>query len=354
MSSKNELLLKHLSPSTIKQLSTLLNSRKVIPTQHYKLRDWRGVCESAGFGSDYIDFTSRNENPLGKCLQDWIYKDSNVTVHALTTTLEELDRYDVIQDCDQKICEDHKQYLLDLSAVPASSNITNTKCLTIDDEHCINSGISQKTYDALLLYDDSDREFADTVTDKLENSYNLSLCIKDRDLLIGTNELTSMMELIDNRCSKVLIIISSELMKSNLNSFLTNFTQGVNIYQKERKLIPLIYKKLPDCEFPMSLRFYHCWDYTRKNVSWEHLLRSITGSTVPPKLKCEDRVKAGAESKVVCESEEFELNLPQLSSSSLDSLDSGISSTSLLITKPTPQKLPLVTRIKKKIMQAVQ
>lgn len=56
------------------------------------------------------------------------------------------------------------------------------------------------------------------------------LCLKDRDLVAGLEfEHEAVMELISERCNRLLIIISPNLMKHSANKFFLNYTQALSI-----------------------------------------------------------------------------------------------------------------------------
>lgn len=58
----------------------------------------------------------------------------------------------------------------------------------------------------------------------------MQLCLKDRDLVAGiTFEHEAVMKIIDERCNRVLIIISPSFLVSAANKFFLNYAQALGI-----------------------------------------------------------------------------------------------------------------------------
>jgi hypothetical protein len=55
------------------------------------------------------------------------------------------------------------------------------------------------------------------------------VCVKERDLLPGTFEHSATLELIADRCNRVIVIISEAFMMTNLNKFLMSYAQSIGI-----------------------------------------------------------------------------------------------------------------------------
>jgi TIR domain len=140
-------------------------------------------------------------------------------------------------------------------------------------------GLPLKTYDAFVIYNDKDVEFASELIERCE-SFGYSLCVKDRDLLGGLSfESDAILNLLSKRCNRLIIIISKAFLKSPMQIFITNFAQALGIEQGKRKIIPCL---LEPCDLPQMLRFCFRLDYYRNNRLfdfWDKLDKSLKVTT---------------------------------------------------------------------------
>lgn len=94
--------------------------------------------------------------------------------------------------------------------------------LTIDDTLAV-----KQYYDAFVLFDDSDIDFASNLIERVEGA-GYKLCVKDRDLKGGTFEHEAMITLIAERCNRLIVLVSPEFIKnSNANKFFVNYAQAL-------------------------------------------------------------------------------------------------------------------------------
>lgn len=158
----------------------------------------------------------------------------------------------------------------------------------MQDLECRESGQPLKTYDAFVIYNDKDVEFASTLIERCENM-GYSLCVKDRDLLGGLSfESDAILKLLSERCNRLIIIISKAFLMSPMQIFITNFAQAVGIEQGKRKIIPCL---LEPCDLPQMLRFCFRLDYYRNNKLfdfWDKLDKSLK-ATIDLRKKVPDR-----------------------------------------------------------------
>lgn len=70
--------------------------------------------------------------------------------------------------------------------------------LTTDDVHNISEGLEPQHYDAFVLFDVDDIDFATKLIDNLEEK-DLKLCVKERDLVGGKCEHDAVIKLIAER-----------------------------------------------------------------------------------------------------------------------------------------------------------
>lgn len=101
--------------------------------------------------------------------------------------------------------------------------------LTLDDVRSLRDHLPLQIYDAFVLFDDDDIDFATELIEKLEKQYELKLCVATRDLVGGTLELDATTRLITERCNRLIVIVSPAFLKSQANKFFLNFAQAVGI-----------------------------------------------------------------------------------------------------------------------------
>lgn len=149
--------------------------------------------------------------------------------------------------------------------------------LTLQDLECSEKGLPLRIYDAFVIYNDKDVEFASELIERCENM-GYSLCIKDRDLLGGLSfESEAILNLLSKRCNRLIIIVSKAFLKSPMLVFITNFAQALGIEQKQRKIIPCF---LEPCDLPQMLRFCYGLEYFKSNKLidfWDRLDKSLKG-----------------------------------------------------------------------------
>lgn len=147
--------------------------------------------------------------------------------------------------------------------------------ITIRDVECRDKDLPLPMYDAFVIYNDKDIEFATDLIERLENIGYL-LCAKDRDLLPGLSfESDAILSLLSKRCNRLIIIVSKAFLQSPMQVFITNFAQALGIEQGQRKIIPCL---LEPCDLPQMLRYCFRLDYYRNNKLfdfWDKLDKSL-------------------------------------------------------------------------------
>ncbi|KAK0097748.1 hypothetical protein PV326_014051 [Microctonus aethiopoides] len=260
-------------------LSSLLNPPKVIPSCEGIPRDWRGLADLFDLGGEIIPSIANHPDPTERILHLVTEKDSKITINFLEIILEKMDRWDVIDDAKSLFEKDAKDYeermdKCQLSADTLNNEIDN-QMLTIDDLYRIRAGLTIQFYDAFLLCADEDASFAEEMIQNLEQKYNLKLCVKDRDLISGaTFEHEAVMQLISERCNRLLVVLSPNFLNSPANKFFLNYAQAVGIEKRQRKIIPCLYKK---CTPPPQLMYTFILDYNKSRYYdfWGRLRDSI-------------------------------------------------------------------------------
>lgn len=78
-------------------LSNNLNIKGVIPSKSGHARDYRGLAELMDFQYSNIKIFERNEDPTLRILEAWETR-PDATLDKLISFLEEMERYDVINE----------------------------------------------------------------------------------------------------------------------------------------------------------------------------------------------------------------------------------------------------------------
>ncbi|XP_034938034.1 myeloid differentiation primary response protein MyD88 [Chelonus insularis] len=287
-----------LSQETRFLLSTLLNPIKALPTSDGKPRDWRGLADLFLIGGEMIPSIVTSPDPTG-CLLELV-KNSKYTLKDFQNMLENISRWDVIDDSELLFEKDAEQYFERMERNKESADVfkyeVDNKMLTIDDLYRVKAGLKTQHYDAFLLC--ADEDFTELVINNLEQKYNLKLCIKDRDLISGiTFEHEAIMELISERCNRLLVVISPNFLKSPENKFFLNYAQALSIEKRQRKVIPCLYK---ECDIPSQLRYTFILNYNKPHLYefWKRLNESIetVKSDLPVKSNsCEEILKGSTD-----------------------------------------------------------
>jgi myeloid differentiation primary response protein MyD88 len=151
----------------------------------------------------------------------------------------------------------------------------NNDIITIRDLENDQKNLSLPIYDAFVIYDEKDVEFASELIERLEK-IGYSLCVKDRDLLGGLSfESDAILRLLSKRCNRLIIIVSKTFLQSPMQIFITNFAQALGIEHGQRKIIPCL---LEPCDLPQMLRYCYRLDYFKNNKLfdfWDKLDKSL-------------------------------------------------------------------------------
>ncbi|XP_012146576.1 myeloid differentiation primary response protein MyD88 isoform X2 [Megachile rotundata] len=237
-------------------------------------RDWRGLAHSSNLSGEILPLLMSHSDPSAYILSIWQERQKDVTLKDLQTALEEIDRWDIIDDTSELFEKDAAKYLSSENSAEVIENEIDKKILTVDDIYRVRQGLQNQYYDAFLLYADEDENFALMTVEKLEKQYNLKLCLKDRDLIGGiTFEHQAVMTLISERCNRLIVIVSPNFLKSPANDFFLSYAQGSGICKGQRKIIPCLYGQ---CELPRQLNYMFVLDYKRCLYNfWERLRDSV-------------------------------------------------------------------------------
>ena len=100
-------------------------------------------------------------------------------------------------------------------------------------------------------------------------------------MVLGSWVYENFTKIIDLHCRKVLIVFSPDFFDCPECQFQSMFTAGLAIEQRNRKMIPIIYKK---CDLPSIVRMLTKIDMTRcgdtSDWSWNRLVNSIRNDVI--------------------------------------------------------------------------
>nr|ANN45087.1 myeloid differentiation factor 88 [Rana dybowskii] len=265
-----------LNYTTRHKLSLYLNPDAVTAS------NWTILAEEMGYNYLEIRNFVRFPDPTDSLLDDWQKKHSKATVGELLKLLQKIERDDILTDVTHLIDKDCQKYLRktkDSSKSPPlqveTVDSSGGKCITTHDDP---SGHLPELFDAFICYCAQDISFVQEMITKLEQTdHNLKLCVFDRDVLPGTCLWSITSELIENRCRKMVVVISDDYLDSNECDFQTKFALSLGPGARERRLIPVKYKPMKR-QFPSILRFITVCDYTNPHIQgwfWDRLAKAL-------------------------------------------------------------------------------
>lgn len=276
-------------------LSMHLDPHKILPTHIGLCRDWRGLFQLTGLPKQYLQYLATKSNITAELLDVWYKEECDgqldyegaPTVQQLQQYLEEIDRWDCLDDTRDLFVDDAKEYLkskakrnrvvVSQTGESVKRNIINVAdeqtILTIDDLRLVQEGRPLQQYDAFVTFADEDIDFATELINEME-SRGLKLCVKERDLLSHSFEHHAIRRLLTERCNRLIVILSPAFVLSPLNEFIANVAQSLSIKHGTRKLIPCVYES---CDIPELFHHMHLLSYKRRLLFdyWEKLYSSV-------------------------------------------------------------------------------
>jgi len=272
-------------PSTLEQLSVQLGRTKLLLTDDGKASDWRGLAELAGLagGATYLKI-EQAPDPVKELFSQWKMR-PGATVGKLCLLLQHIDRWDVFDDNVEKMEEDVRLAEktarlkgLNLAELLAVEVEKAEEALTLDDLASLARGAQLPTYDVFVLYGPAEESFVLKVLVPNLEAQGLRVIIKDRDLLGGSFEHAAVMQLIKDRCRKLIPVFSKDFFNSDMNSFLATFAQHCGLEERKRKLVPLVFQD-ERCDIPTNLSLYHKLPYNPTSHQhkwfWSKLVKSL-------------------------------------------------------------------------------
>ncbi|CAG9860093.1 unnamed protein product [Phyllotreta striolata] len=269
----------YMRKETTELISALLNPKKVIPNENGLSRDWHGLAELCGIGGEKIPNIERSNDPTLKVIEIWSEKDrNNSTIKKFISFLETLDRFDIIDDITPLLEKDVDYFRANPNGFTASlQDFDDKDIITYDDAERKKAGLPPEMYDAFVLFDDDDIDFATEIIKTMEGQYNLKLCVKDRDVVGGESNHDSVIRVISTRCHRVIVVVSPAFLESSINKYFYTLASMDGIERQRRKIIPCLYKKIEN--LPIEFKAFHFLDYTRSEIVfgsfWDQLYKSL-------------------------------------------------------------------------------
>lgn len=191
----------------------------------------------------------------------------------LLEILRRIDRFDVVDDFLPSLEADAEHFWDVRNRIELPPALL-PQLITADDRRSAEQRTKLVMYDAFLLYADQDEEFVGQIVDFLTDQ-NMRLCSRN-DLLGGSSfEHDAVMQLIANRCRRVIIIVSNAFLTSAANTFLSKYAQHIGIEQNQRKIVPC---QKEECAIPTHLRYLFHLKYFKDGKLlkfWEKLLEAV-------------------------------------------------------------------------------
>ncbi|WAR05024.1 MYD88-like protein [Mya arenaria] len=190
------------------------------------------------------------------------------------------DEQDVVNDCNglaelAGLTYQTIRGLQDPTVSNSEMRVDETKYST--DEDVI---YQRKTYyDAFVCYTDEDKEdrdFVRMIIKELEERRGLKLFVPGRNDLPGSAQHTVTAYLIEERCKRVIIIMSKPFMKSQMCDFQVKFAFALSPGARSKKLIPVIREK--GTTVPRILKFLAVCDFTKADILdwvWDRLYTAV-------------------------------------------------------------------------------
>lgn len=233
-------------------------------------RDWKTLADKMGYPMETILYfeSKKDKGPVMELIKD--YEDRGKTISELISFLSEMERFDLIQDLEPFIektptpverQERERQEFEQRQTQVERNREIKTVC---------------PHYDVFICYAGPDKSFADEILHYLEKTpYYMKVCIDYRDFLPGADLLETAAKAIEERCNKVLLILSENFHKCEVADFQAKIALSLSPGAKKMILIPILYRP---CQIPSTLRFITYLDYTTEHARkyfWNKLLASL-------------------------------------------------------------------------------
>lgn len=226
-------------------------------------RDWKTLADKMGYSHEEIRYLESKREPVKELIRD--YESKGRTVSELLSLLREMERQDLIDDLQEYIESAAKEKEKVVSEMQQTCAVLNKEIKTLCE-----------SYDVFICYAGPDKPFAEELVKTLEGQpYCMKVCIDYRDFLSPGDHLETAAEAIEERCRKVLLILSENFHRCHVADFQAKIALSLSIEARKRILIPILYKP---CKIPTMLKFIYYVDYTTEDARkyfWKKLVASL-------------------------------------------------------------------------------
>ncbi|KAL4228583.1 Myeloid differentiation primary response protein MyD88 [Mactra antiquata] len=297
--------LEALNHSGRRQIELYLNLDGTINDETGLLNNYQGLAEKIGFGYLEISNFELQRSPTEQVLREWTSrKDLSPTIGALWEYLKDLERFDVLTDVWKFIKRDCDKYLAmkakfastskpiqdqTVSQSASEKDVDDGRILAVQDV----DSFGPTMYDAFVCYnpEGSDLDFVRLLIEEVEVKNGLKLFVPWRDDLPGASHNTVCAKLIEQRCKRMIIVLSPQYLLSSACEFQTKFAHGLAPGSRDKKLIPVL---IEECSIPEILRHITCCNYTKKTLIdwfWNRLVKSLKANLNPSECKSSNTAK---------------------------------------------------------------
>lgn len=312
----SRIALHHVNASDVIKLTRALNVEQLIPLDSGLARDYRGLAELMGF--DMIDLETRfkrSHNPAHSLVEAYVHKTSRgATLNDLLKLIERLQRFDVIDDsiddlvrmgARAALVQQHtstprielttsssssssfsnsqlqqSQHRLALTSNNANSHVNERfDKLTIDDT----ARVDVIKYDAFVCYAPEDAQHAHALIGLLNGQFGKQLVTAD-DLLPGHFEHDALMQLIDTRCRKVIIVLTPNFSQSKECEFQTKYASEIGFKDQRPNIIPVLCEPCDFSTLPRMIQVMSKIDLTGDNTRHQWQLNKLLYALAPDGL----------------------------------------------------------------------
>jgi len=255
--------LKNLNQDVKAQICNQLNKYRVVKNIKNIPRDWRGLAIKLNIPDEAINEFRSRENHTEMILLWWNLNSSETyTINNLRQYLEELDRYDILDDNNLE------------DTLRNSSDIDERHSNYSDD--LPNAGYE---YDAFVLYSSQDEPAAVHIIRSLEDRFNFKICHADESVAYKDQ---TVLEKMHRKCKKVIVLLTNAFIQDQLLQIYVNSVRSDAIRKKiSNRVIPIqLYENF---EKPDMYQNFACLKYfkqTQLTKFWETLAKNVQGELI--------------------------------------------------------------------------
>ncbi|XP_047132228.1 myeloid differentiation primary response protein MyD88 isoform X2 [Hydra vulgaris] len=225
-------------------------------------KDWRALAGVFDFTMEEVNILSSACDPTMELFKYYESKyGKKVTFTYVIESLQNIGRKDITLEIykytnDNNFIENKNQDL--------QYSVTQVNNFTLNN-----------SYDVFISYAKDDISFAKLIKNRLENENGFKVCIDYCDFLPGYNPFEQICSVIEEKCRKVIVILSPNFNESNNCQTQAKIALSLSFEFNKNKVIPILYKK---CEIPRILKLLTRLDCTDPYTSpyfWTRLITAI-------------------------------------------------------------------------------